>query len=132
MISPDDPRAPKYWMYEESGVLRPAVEAYLNGEPLTAGQVKLMRLYLKQWIDSPVWDENPVADEDSKLDRMRTGCRNRSALGAGRELSPTFAECQEFSAKTNTCEDGSGLRARKFPAKIRPGENSPRRKFGGQ
>ena len=53
-------------MYEESGVLSAAVKAYLNGERLTARQVRLMRLYLKQWIDSPVWDENPHAPAETR------------------------------------------------------------------
>ena len=91
MISPDDPRAPKYWMYEESGVLRPAVEAYLNGEPLTAGQIRLMRLYLKQWIDSPVWDENPVADEDSKRELAELR-RLADAIETEREIAD-WIEC---------------------------------------
>lgn len=28
--------APGYWMYETSGMLRPAVEAYLTGKRMTA------------------------------------------------------------------------------------------------
>ena len=51
----DDPRAPKYWQYETSGVLYPVVEAYLYGNPMTPEQVAIMRSYLRQWIQSPVW-----------------------------------------------------------------------------
>lgn len=47
--------APGYWMAESTGVLRPAVEAYLHGEPMTASQVAAMRAYLRQWIDAPHW-----------------------------------------------------------------------------
>lgn len=46
---------PGYWMHETSGVLRPAVEAYLNGEPMTDEQIAVMRAYLRQWIAAPVW-----------------------------------------------------------------------------
>lgn len=46
---------PNYWMYETSGVLRPAVEAYLRNEPMTLNQIGAMRAYLRQWIGSPVW-----------------------------------------------------------------------------
>ncbi|MEI9971101.1 MAG: hypothetical protein WDO73_03055 [Ignavibacteriota bacterium] len=54
-LSAGDPRAPKFWMYETSGVLRPAIEAYLHNRPMTVGQIALMRVYLRQWIMSPVW-----------------------------------------------------------------------------
>ncbi len=46
---------PGYWMHETSGVLRPVVTAYLEGKPLTAYQVSLMRNYLRQWIEHPEW-----------------------------------------------------------------------------
>ena len=48
---------PGYWMYETSGVLRPAVGAYLRAEPMTDEQIAAMRAYLrlriaeKEWID---------------------------------------------------------------------------------
>jgi hypothetical protein len=45
--------APNYWMYETSGVLRPAVEAYLNRSPMTAAQIAAMRAYLRQWMAAP-------------------------------------------------------------------------------
>ena len=43
-------RAPGYWMAESTGVLRPAVEAYLHGEPLTQAQITALRAYFRQWI----------------------------------------------------------------------------------
>lgn len=46
---------PRYWMDETSGVLRPAVEAYLSGGPLSDSHVAALRAYLRQWIMSPVW-----------------------------------------------------------------------------
>jgi hypothetical protein len=46
---------PGYWMHETSGVLRPAIEAYLTGAPMTPTQVAAMRAYLRQWIDAPGW-----------------------------------------------------------------------------
>lgn len=54
-LPPDHPDAPKYWMHESSGVLEPVVRAYLQGDDLDAGQVKLMQAYLWQWVKSPVW-----------------------------------------------------------------------------
>jgi hypothetical protein len=42
-------------MFETSGVLRPAVEAYLNHETMTPNQIAAMRAYLRQWIAAPGW-----------------------------------------------------------------------------
>jgi hypothetical protein len=50
---------PGYWMNEASGVLRPAVEAYLQGHPMSRREIGAMQAYLRQWIMSPVWNENP-------------------------------------------------------------------------
>jgi hypothetical protein len=77
--------APGYWMAETSGILRPAVEAYLNDEPLTDQHIATLRAYLRQWIGSPVWDRNPHAgpEEHAWLDRMRAdieGLRTRAAI----------------------------------------------------
>jgi hypothetical protein len=46
---------PGYWTHETSGVLRPAVEAYLNGGPMTPEQLRVMRAYLRQWIKNGPW-----------------------------------------------------------------------------
>lgn len=44
-----------YWIYETTGVLRPAVEAYLRREHLDDGDISALRAYLRQWIFAPVW-----------------------------------------------------------------------------
>jgi hypothetical protein len=49
-------KTPGFWMHETSGVLRPVVEAYLKGEPLSGEQIATMRAYLRQWIEADVWD----------------------------------------------------------------------------
>ena len=54
--------APGYWMNETSGVLRPAVEAYLRGGPLDDGQIAALRAYFRQWIAGP-WAEGPGIEE---------------------------------------------------------------------
>jgi hypothetical protein len=46
---------PGYWMNETSGVLRPAVEAYLGREIMTQQEIAAMRAYLRQWIWAPAW-----------------------------------------------------------------------------
>ena len=48
-------KIPGYWMDETSGVLRPAVEAYLHSERMTGEQIAAMRAYLRQWIMSPYY-----------------------------------------------------------------------------
>jgi hypothetical protein len=49
------PMPPGYWMYEVSGVLRPAIQAYLENEAMTPAQIAAMRAYLRQWIMAPEW-----------------------------------------------------------------------------
>ena len=46
---------PGYWMHETSGVLRPAVEAYLNAAPMTPQMIAAMRAYLRQWMEEGPW-----------------------------------------------------------------------------
>lgn len=46
-----------YWMQETSGVLRPAVAAYLNDEPMSPYQIAILREYLEQWIKDPGWKD---------------------------------------------------------------------------
>lgn len=77
--------APRFWRDETSGVLRPAVEAFLVGMPLTTLQVATLRAYLRQWIMSPVWDANPhnTADDRARLDQLRIRVetlKNRRAI----------------------------------------------------
>lgn len=46
---------PGYWMHETSGVLAPAVLAYLTGAELSGDQIAAVRAYLRQWIACPGW-----------------------------------------------------------------------------
>jgi hypothetical protein len=58
---------PKYWMNETTGVLRPAIMALVDGSTLTQAQLATLRGYFHAWLDSPVWDQNPTADESDKV-----------------------------------------------------------------
>jgi hypothetical protein len=51
---------PGYWMNEQSGRLKPAILAYLKGEPLDQTQIGFIRAYLEQWIDDPMWRGDEV------------------------------------------------------------------------
>jgi hypothetical protein len=66
---------PGYWKDETSGVLRPAIEAYLNCETMQQPQIAAMRAYLRQWIMAPVWDQNPHAQPVHR--RWLDGLRSR-------------------------------------------------------
>ncbi len=59
-----------YWLHETSGVLRPAVEAYLRNEPMTAIQIAAMRAYLRQWVEASVWRGPGVGDLRKCVDTL--------------------------------------------------------------
>jgi hypothetical protein len=82
LLRPDDPRAPKYWRHETSGALAVAVERYLVGAPMSPHQVELMALYLRQWIDSPVWD----ADDQAIQRRIVTLRRSAQKITRWRDI----------------------------------------------
>jgi hypothetical protein len=66
---------PGFWMYETSGVLRPAVEAYLNRQPMTDAQIGAMRAYLRQWAAGP-WFGPGIEALRAKID----GLMSRAAI----------------------------------------------------
>lgn len=61
------PNVPGYWINEVSGVLRPAIEAYLKAvtEPdapeMTGEQIAAVRAYFRQWIEVGNW-HGPMID----------------------------------------------------------------------
>jgi hypothetical protein len=57
---------PGYWTYETSGVLRPAVMAYLHDLVLSPEHIAAMRAYLRRWIGADVWDQNPYASDQDR------------------------------------------------------------------
>jgi hypothetical protein len=63
--------APGYWMNETSGVLRPVVERWLNGRPLTAPELATMRAYLRQWMAGD-WQGPAAADLRARVDLIRS------------------------------------------------------------
>lgn len=76
LLHPSDPRAPKYWMHEApGGPIVPAIQRYLNGEDAQPDDVGLIRAYLRQWIDSPVWADGIDSDTRTSLDELRKKAR---------------------------------------------------------
>jgi len=72
LLDPSDPAAPRYWMHETSGALRPVIEAYLNGEALSPAECATMRAYLRQWIMSPVWEGPGLQDLRIRVETLTT------------------------------------------------------------
>lgn len=69
---------PGYWMAESTGALRPAIEAYLSGGPVSADQIAALRAYLRQWIFAPVWLGNDLIELRRRID----GLTSREAISA--------------------------------------------------
>lgn len=68
---------PGYWQNETSGVLRPAIEAYLAGSDMTVDQIAAMRAYLRQWINAGAWHGDIVIELRDGVDGLTT----RAAIG---------------------------------------------------
>lgn len=86
---------PGYWTAETSGVLRPAVEAYLGGGDMTAAELAAMQAYLRQWIMSPVWDRNPHADQ-AEREGLATLRRLVDRISSRATLSAWLAAATDF------------------------------------
>jgi len=63
--------SPGYWMYEAGGAVRPAIAAYLMGEPMTEHQTAVMRAYLRQWMTGP-WQGQTVHILRSRIKGLTT------------------------------------------------------------
>lgn len=70
--------APKHWMDEDAGAVEPAMRRFLKNEPEQADDCMLIRLYLRQWIDSAKWDLSPhmSAEDRAELAVLRYMVRN--------------------------------------------------------
>lgn len=77
---------PGYWMNETSGVLRPAVEAYLRGEALTPGNIAAIRAYLRQWMNAPAWFGPGIAELQQGVDGLTSRAAIRAWLDRALEL----------------------------------------------
>ena len=54
---------PGYWMAETSGELAGAVRRYVSGATLAERELELMKAYLRQWTDAPMWGPSEDLDE---------------------------------------------------------------------
>ena len=69
-VPPREP-APKYWMYEAGGLLRPAMERYIRREPLSPLDLALIAAYLRQWVASSLWDTFPDDNDPGIAERQK-------------------------------------------------------------
>ena len=60
----------KFWMYETTGVLWPAIWAYLKEEPMSDAQIAVMRAYLRQWIMDDGWRGEGVNELRNAVDGL--------------------------------------------------------------
>jgi hypothetical protein len=74
---------PGYWMWERSGVLRPAIAAYVRGGPLSADQIGALRAYFRQWIEAPCWQGEAIVE----LRRSIDGLTSRQAIAKWLDLA---------------------------------------------
>ena len=63
---------PGYWQDETSGVLRPAVIAYLDGGDMTPEQIAAMRAYLRQWMAGFWFGEDEIEALRAAIDGLVT------------------------------------------------------------
>ncbi len=63
------PVAPRFWMNQEVGLLHFALLAYVDGEPLRADQIGLLRAYFAEWADG---DFHGVDDLRERIKTLAT------------------------------------------------------------
>ena len=78
-------RPPHFWMTEQSGRLEAAVEAYLDGEPLTPAALGLIKQYLRQYLERALMAGN--ANRGALLRRLDSLRGNSDIERLAEELS---------------------------------------------
>ncbi len=63
---------PGFWRNETTGVLAPAVHAFLAQVPMTGVQIAAMRAYFRQWIAAPGFVGEKVEILRAAVDRLTT------------------------------------------------------------
>ena len=74
-----------FWMYDTSGVLRPAVRAYLKGKPMTAKDIAAVRTYLRVWIFAPEFDGEGIEALRHTVDELASREAIEDWLATARE-----------------------------------------------
>jgi hypothetical protein len=74
-----------FWMYETSGVLRPAVRAYLKGKAITANDIAAIRTYLSVWIFAPEFDGDGIEALRQTVDGLASREASKDWLATARK-----------------------------------------------
>lgn len=73
-------KPPRFWMEETSGALAAAVEVFMRTEDLDAGQMELLKIYLRQYVERAViTDEADRRRLLARIDKLR-GVRDMERL----------------------------------------------------
>jgi len=96
ILPPDDPRAPKYWMHETTGILKPVVNAYLKGERIDRIQIAIMRKYLEQWFDSPVWAPGWGAESAAAMFKLEALRRQVHAIQSREDIEAVLRDALDL------------------------------------
>jgi metallophosphoesterase superfamily enzyme len=84
------PAPPYFWMEEQSGVLAPAINKYMNGESLNQQDLNLLRQYLRQYLERAVLTGD--AKRQLLLDRV-------AKLRSGRDIERFAEELAEYGVE---------------------------------
>lgn len=64
---------PRFWMEETTGALADAVDTYMNGERVSAEQLDLIKLYLRQYLERAVLASDANRNRLlSRVDKLHT------------------------------------------------------------
>lgn len=88
-------RPPGYWQYEQTGLLKPIVKRYLEGERLDPAELDIMREYCRQWIGSPIWERNPHSSDITWLEELRAGA---AAIETQEQLNTWLRKAEDVGA----------------------------------
>lgn len=45
---------PNYWLNEQSGILKEAVEAFFSDEDMSSEDIEILKAYISQWLEPPM------------------------------------------------------------------------------
>jgi hypothetical protein len=78
---------PLYWQHEQTGLLRRAIEYYVNcccGDPHSTDevyhqeQIDTVRLYFRSWIYATIWEHDPA--QSANLNRLRSQIQTATTI----------------------------------------------------
>lgn len=66
-------KPPRFWMEEQTGALSAAIDSYMDGSKLSAQELELIKIYLRQYIERAVLsDRGQRAQLVRRIDGLRS------------------------------------------------------------